>query len=72
VRYDNTTECRLAYATNLRADPLLPALQTSSCQVVLNVTADLKGPVFIYYKIDNFYQNNRKYIISINQEQLMD
>lgn len=38
--------------------------------VSLNVTADLEGPVYMYYKLSNFYQNHRRYAKSRSDGQL--
>jgi len=42
----------------------------SSTQVTMEVTKDLQPPVFFYYKLENFYQNQRRYVRSRNDEQL--
>jgi hypothetical protein len=30
----------------------------------------MKGPVFLYYRLTNFYQNNRRYVKSFDVKQL--
>lgn len=40
------------------------------CTVTLNVAKDMPGPVFVYYQLDNFYQNHRRYVKSRDNAQL--
>ena len=35
-----------------------------------DVPADIDKPVLLYYKLTNFYQNHRRYVKSLNQDQL--
>lgn len=35
------------------------------------VTSDIKGPIYVYYQLDNFYQNHRRYVKSRNNDQLV-
>jgi len=46
---------------------------TTSCQCELNVTLDaiMPGPVFVYYGLDNFYQNHRRFVRSRDDNQLI-
>jgi len=43
------------------------------CQCQLNVTLDeiMPGPVYVYYGLDNFYQNHRRYVRSRDDKQLI-
>lgn len=43
---------------------------TSWCPVTIDVTEDLKGPVYVYYKLTNFYQNHRRFVKSRDDKQL--
>ncbi|GJN13068.1 hypothetical protein PR202_ga31401 [Eleusine coracana subsp. coracana] len=68
-RYDDA--CVPANATDK-----LSYIQNSSipktCTRTLMVTKDMKQPIFVYYQLDNFYQNHRRYVKSRNDVQLRD
>ena len=40
------------------------------CIVEFNIPIDLQAPVFFYYGLTNFYQNHRRYVKSLNSDQL--
>ncbi|KAF9001981.1 CDC50/LEM3 family [Cyathus striatus] len=40
------------------------------CVIDFEVPATLEHPVFFYYKLSNFYQNHRRYVKSLNSDQL--
>ncbi|TFK99026.1 transcription regulator [Pterulicium gracile] len=40
------------------------------CLIQFDVPADFQAPVFLYYKLSNFYQNHRRYSKSLNSDQL--
>ena len=42
----------------------------SPCFVDIVVTEKMEAPVFVYYELDNFYQNHRRYLKSRNSDQL--
>jgi hypothetical protein len=42
----------------------------SVCQVNFNVPSDISGPVFMYYQLEGYYQNHRRYIKSRDNDQL--
>ncbi|CAN6462885.1 unnamed protein product [Victoria cruziana] len=42
-----------------------------TCNMSLIVEKDMKAPVYVYYQLDNFYQNHRRYVKSRNDKQLM-
>jgi len=41
-----------------------------SCNVTMNINKKMKQPVYIYYELDNFFQNHRRYVKSRSDEQL--
>ncbi|XP_078423448.1 cell cycle control protein 50B [Cetorhinus maximus] len=45
---------------------------TTNCKCTIHFKVDkvLPGPVFMYYKLSNFYQNHRKYGVSRDDDQL--
>lgn len=40
------------------------------CQLQFTIPNDLKAPVLMYYKLTNFYQNHRRYVKSVSQDQM--
>jgi hypothetical protein len=68
-RYDdacvptNVTD-KLAYIR----DKTIPKICTRN----LTITKEMKQPIFVYYQLDNFYQNHRRYVKSRNDAQLRD
>uniref|UniRef100_A0A6A7G478 ALA-interacting subunit 3-like n=1 Tax=Hirondellea gigas TaxID=1518452 RepID=A0A6A7G478_9CRUS len=61
VRYDNNPDCKLGLD-----DPKYG----TECAVTLKITEDIELPVFVYYQLDNFYQNHRRYVKSRSDAQL--
>ncbi|KAL4065443.1 CDC50/LEM3 family [Scleroderma yunnanense] len=47
-----------------------PQDQKHSCFIQFNIISDLSPPVFQYYRLTNFYQNNRRYVQSLDTAQL--
>ncbi|KAI0873191.1 CDC50 family protein [Hypoxylon argillaceum] len=41
------------------------------CTLQFNVFQDMSAPVRAYYRLDNFYQNHRRYVNSFNADQLL-
>ncbi|KAL5208416.1 hypothetical protein ABZP36_032851 [Zizania latifolia] len=60
---DNMTD-KLAYIQN----STIP----KTCTRTLKVPKDMKSPIFVYYQLDNFYQNHRRYVKSRSDTQLRD
>lgn len=42
-----------------------------SCPVTIELEQDITAPVYVYYQLDNFYQNHRRYVKSRSNKQLM-
>jgi len=36
----------------------------NSCDVEMTITERIQAPVYVYYQLDNFYQNHRRYVKS--------
>lgn len=43
----------------------------ATCHVFFAIPQDLEASVFLYYKLTNFYQNHRRYIKSLDSQQLL-
>jgi hypothetical protein len=43
---------------------------TNNCPVELVINKDMKAPIMIYYQLNNFYQNHRRYVKSKSNSQL--
>uniref|UniRef100_A0ACD5XVT3 Uncharacterized protein n=1 Tax=Avena sativa TaxID=4498 RepID=A0ACD5XVT3_AVESA len=69
-RYDkkcvpgNMLHNKVAYIQNASID--------KTCKIILRVPRDMKRPIFIYYQLDKFYQNHRRYAASRSDAQLQD
>lgn len=60
VRYDNLSNCDLSINNSLSKD----------CSIELNIENKLEPPVMVYYQLENFYQDHRRYIKSRSTSQL--
>ena len=54
IRYDNNPAC----------------VGKSFCSISLPPSIHMKKPVYVYYRMENFYQNHRRYVKSRNDAQL--
>lgn len=52
-------------------NPPLWQVQNGACNLYFSVPTSLEGPVFLYYKMTNYYQNHRRYVKSIDTDQLL-
>ena len=43
---------------------------TQKCSIQFQIDTELPVPVYMYYRLTNFYQNNRKYVKSFDLNQL--
>ncbi|XP_061360992.1 ALA-interacting subunit 3-like [Gastrolobium bilobum] len=43
-----------------------------TCNRELRVEKRMKSPIYVYYQLDDFYQNHRRYVKSRNDDQLRD
>ena len=39
--------------------------------MTIDIDSDIPQPIYVYYQLDNFYQNHRRYVKSRSNEQLM-
>lgn len=44
--------------------------QDKACNRILTVPKDMNPPIYVYYQLDNFYQNHRRYVKSRSDQQL--
>lgn len=51
-------------------DPTCKANLGTSCTMTFNVATPIAAPVYVYYQLDNFYQNHRRYVKSRSFNQL--
>lgn len=54
IRYDDNPNCQLG----------------QKCTINYTLPTEMESPVYLYYKLDNFYQNHRRYVKSRNDDQL--
>ncbi|KAI1350284.1 CDC50 family protein [Xylaria sp. FL0043] len=43
----------------------------TNCSLQFEIVQELSAPVRVYYRLDNFYQNHRRYVNSFNPDQLL-
>jgi len=60
----------VGYDSNYDASPIPQQISDCSYQLNITITEDMKAPVYVYYKLTNFYQNHRRYVKSRSDSQL--
>lgn len=45
-------------------------VSTHGCLITFEIEKDMAAPVYVYYQLDNFYQNHRRYVASRSDAQL--
>jgi cell cycle control protein 50 len=43
---------------------------TTNCSIIFDIPEPIGPPVFLYYRLTNFYQNHRRYVSSLDMDQL--
>jgi len=67
VQYDGAGAAASAAACALPANS---SGATRACTLTIQVAVDMPAPVFVYYELDNFFQNHRRYVKSRSDTQL--
>lgn len=58
------------YKSNKDRDNYIRNNQNKTCVVNLTVPKKMKPPIYVYYQLDNYYQNHRRYVKSRSDSQL--
>jgi len=45
--------------------------ESVTCTIEITASKKMEAPIYIYYQLDNFYQNHRRYVKSRSNQQLM-
>ncbi|EZF75751.1 hypothetical protein H105_02717 [Trichophyton soudanense CBS 452.61] len=45
-------------------------INTTVCSLIFDIPNDIGAPVYLYYRLTNFYQNHRRYVKSLDLDQL--
>ncbi|KAK9371075.1 ligand-effect modulator 3 family [Lipomyces kononenkoae] len=51
-------------------DPTQPTGQQTYCRLRFEIQSEMSTPVLVYYRLTNFYQNHRRYVQSIDEQQI--
>lgn len=73
MRYDNQNQCAPNAETNEQRERVLTEANGLGvkCNVTFRVHETMEAPVFLYYELEDFYQNHRRYVKSRSDEQLI-
>ena len=52
-------------------DKIMKDPTVNECKVTLSIDTDIQAPIYVYYQLENFYQNHRRYVKSRSNEQLL-
>lgn len=66
----NPTKPRYAFLDNTNNSTVTSFSDKKQCVVEFDLLADLEPTVLLYYKLTNFYQNHRRYVKSLDTNQL--
>lgn len=63
-------QIREEVVTNYDDNPLCKPKLWGQCTVPISIKEKIVAPVYVYYQLDNFYQNHRRYVKSRSFQQL--
>lgn len=66
----NPSTPRYAFLDNTNNASVTDVSDKKQCVIEFDVPADLQPTVLLYYKLTNFYQNHRRYVKSLDSNQL--
>ncbi|KAK1326379.1 putative ALA-interacting subunit 2 [Acorus calamus] len=69
-RYD--VECIPEEYKNNKVAYIRDSSISKNCSRILKVSKHMKAPIYIYYQLDNYYQNHRRYVKSRSDRQLQE
>ncbi|KAG0129152.1 ligand-effect modulator 3 family [Tuber indicum] len=58
------------WSMHTRPAPYDPDEEERVCTIEFTIPNEMKAPVLMYYRLTNFYQNHRRYVISLDEQQL--
>ena len=68
--YQDTESCKPFKECQCKGD-FYEDCSNCVCSVNIEIEEDITAPVYVYYQLDNFYQNHRRYVKSRSNKQLM-
>lgn len=72
---DSVVELSKMYDSGIGSDKdlcsITKANENKKCNITFKVDRDMEPPTMVYYQIENFYQNHRKYFVSRDDSQLL-
>lgn len=66
----NNSDFKVQWARTGEVDPASNDTSVWICLFQFDLPVNLKPPVFMYYRLTNFYQNHRRYVKSLDTNQL--
>eukprot|EP01080_Neovahlkampfia_damariscottae_P005049 gene5049-8645_t len=70
ISHDYTDTCAMTFQNDTFGNPIKTLGKQCKYSFSFNVETRMEPPIYIYYHLDNFYQNHRRYANSRNDYQL--